>query len=165
MALDQISQADTSLSWFACARCGTRTNSEWVCLECRTYHNLDTGEALPVQREILSVSLETESIVGTYKLWSLWKFITPGTQWYNGGSFDIKIQKIEWMKWRFQRLYITLGTDIIKLETNGERIRDYKRKVNTGNGIWKWYRWETGKPAKRIKEFLEEKLWAKFAES
>ena len=162
MALDQNSWLDP-LSWFACGRCGTRTNSEWICLSCNMAHN-DLWE--PQLDKEPWIGQEISDIIDNgYKIGLLGLFTTPKTQWTDERTTEISIVDIKGMRWKYQRLFIRFGTDEIKLETNGEKIKNYARKVGTKNRRWKWYRWEIWQPAKTIREFLEEKLWAKFAES
>lgn len=98
-----------------------------------------------------------------YKVWYLGVLTIPQSPWNKELTANVEILSITWLSWNFQELEIWLWSSCIKVDTNGQIIKNYRKKSKTKNGRWKWFKWESGKPADIIMRFLEEKLWAKFA--
>lgn len=159
--------------WFSCASCWTKTNEIWVCTKCGTIHKadgqIDEGQLGPkgLYDLLEHAGDEVSGIISEIEFseWPLWTLIIPESRFIKKEMRqDVKISRIEWLKWKYKRLYIKIWHSEIKLETNGEKIRNYSRKTSTRLRRWKWYKWEKAKPAKAIQEFFEEKLGAKFAD-
>lgn len=110
------------------------------------------------------VKKDIENCIKTYSIGYLWEFVIAVWKFTPEEiRSSVEITNIEWLQWNFQRLYISMGSSRIKLDTNGIVIKNYARKVSTKNWRWKWYKWERDNPNDWVKEFLEEKLGAKFA--
>ncbi len=152
--------------WFACASCWTKTNESLICDNCWLEHNdfweaIETWENLDFMDKVRDESQWLT--VWKYRLWFIWDFTTPATQWNRGNTASVEITNIKWLQWRFQELEIKFWSSYIKVDTNWETIKNYRSKKATQNRRGKWFKWERKKPSSLVKTFIEDKLSAKFA--
>ncbi len=155
MALDRELSPDI---WPACSSCGTHTSPEWYCSYCRGLVD-ENGDLIcwsaqewwekPICENVWN-HLDDFSVG-----WSLWIYNL------NGKDYSIMILNIQGKQWRFKEFILEFWCDIVSIETNGSVVKNYKTKVRNKK---RWgTRWKRKNPPEAIKQFLEEKLWAKFA--